>query len=398
MDHPIAKKKDTTLPFSPPSYGDKEIEYAAESIKLGWTGTGPKTKQFEDKFALYKGSSHACGLSSCTASLFLALKALGVKEGDEVITTAMTFCSTVNVIIHCGAKPVLCDVDIRSKNIRIEEIEKKITPRTKAIIPVHYSGYPCDMSEICRIAEHHQIYVVEDCAHAIEAKHKGKHCGTFGDVGCFSFYATKNLAIGEGGMAISEKESLIQRISQLGLHGMSRDAWRRFSESQRKSYDVVEFGYKMNLTDLQSSIGLAQLERLDEMYSRRVELWGKYNHELKDIDFELPSLPDPNSEDVHALHLYAIGLPDYIDRDEFIWTCNNDHKVVLGIHYNSIPTFSVYKQHGFFSNPEQDFPVAMNWGRKTVSLSLSAGVSDEDFERIISAVKLTHKTLKQKND
>ena len=240
-------------------------------MSRGWTGSGPVSKDFERRFAAYKNINHAAGFSSCTSTLFLALKVLGIKPGDEVITTAMTFCSTVNVIIHCGAKPVLCDVDKLTKNISHEQILSKITSKTKAIIPVHYCGYPCDMTSIMEIAENNDLYVIEDCAHAIEAKHSNQMCGTFGDIGCFSFYATKNIAIGEGGMAISNREILINNMSTLGLHGMSRDAWKRFSESQRTSYDVIEIGYKMNLTDLQSAIGIVQLSRIHEMYARRQE-------------------------------------------------------------------------------------------------------------------------------
>ena len=232
------------LSFSPPSYTTQESDALAECIERGWTGTGPKTNQFENEFRLYKGSEYAAAFSSCTSALFLSLKALGISQGDEVITSAMTFCSTVNVIIHCGAQPVLCDVDPISKNITAQAIDELITPKTKAIVVVHYAGYPCDMDEIMDLVKKYQLYLIEDCAHAIESKYKGTHCGTFGEVGCFSFYATKNIAIGEGGMAISRHQSLMSKMARLGLHGLSRDAWRRFESSNRKQYDVVELGYK----------------------------------------------------------------------------------------------------------------------------------------------------------
>ena len=322
-------------------------------------------------------------------------KGLDIGPGDEVITTSMTFCSTVNIILHCGATPVLCDVDPVSKNILIDDIERKITSKTKAIIPVHYCGYPCDMTSIKELADRNNLCIVEDCAHAIEAMHKGTMCGAIGDIGCFSFYATKNIAIGEGGMAISNREVLINKMATLGLHGMSRDAWKRFAESQRSSYDVIDIGYKMNLTDLQSAIGLIQLERIDEMYTRRKELWEFYNNNLIDLNVELPTLPSPASGDIHALHLYTIGLPSNVDRDQFVWECKQSHGVTMGVHYNSINTFSIYRKMNLFDDPLIAYPVAFAWGKRTVSLSLSAAVSNDDAERVVNSVKLTLNKLTQ---
>ena len=201
------------LKFSPPSYTNREKEAVVECISNSWTGSGPKLLEFENNFREYKQVSSAAGFSSCTSAIFLSLKSLGIKEGDEVITTAMTFCSTVNCIIHCGAQPILCDIDPFTKNICPKEILKKITYKTKAIIPVHYAGFPCDMDSIMNIAKDKELYVIEDCAHAIESKYKNQHCGTFGEIGCFSFYATKNIAIGEGGMAISNNPKLISQMS-----------------------------------------------------------------------------------------------------------------------------------------------------------------------------------------
>lgn len=381
------------LPFSPPSYTDEEIKSVETCLRNGWSGSGPKLKEFENKFANYKGAQHAVGLSSCTSALFLSLKVLGVGPGDEVITTAMTFCSTVNVIIHCGAKPILCDVDPLTKNISISDLQKKLSFATKVILPVHYSGYPCDMTAIMEIANEKDIYVVEDCAHAIEAKHRYQMCGSFGDVSCFSFYATKNIAIGEGGMAISSHENLIQEMSTLSLHGLSRDAWRRFNESKRRSYDVVQIGFKMNLTDIQAAIGIVQLSRLNDMYQRRVQLWSFYTSQLIDLGLDLPVLPAEDSGDVHALHLYTIGLPEHVDRDNFVWNCGHTHAVTMGTHYNSIPTFLIYKQMQLFDDPLLNYPVAFDWGKRTVSLSLSAAVSDSDAERVVDAVKNTLKTM-----
>ena len=374
------------LPFSPPSFSKAEEEAVLDCVTSSWTGTGPKTIEFEKLFAKYKQSLHATALSSCTSALFLSLKSLGIGEGDEVITTAMTFCSTVNVIIHCGAKPILCDIDKDSKNIDPEKIEELITSRTKAIIPVHYAGYPCDMSKIMKIASSYEINVIEDCAHAIEAKFNDQHCGTFGDVGCFSFYATKNIAIGEGGMAISNHETIITKIKLLGLHGLSRDAWKRFESVSRNTYDVVDIGYKMNLTDLQSSIGIAQLNRIDEMRKRRKEIWDFYSQNLCNVNIELPKLPNKKGSK-HALHLFACGLPNKIDRDEFVWRASNEFGIVFGIHYKSIPAFSVYKNIFNKKDFSMNLPLAYDWGKRTISLSLSAAVKDNECERIVEVLK-----------
>ena len=374
------------LPFSPPSYTTQEAEAVTECIKRGWTGTGPKTLEFEQAFSSYKGSQHSAGFSSCTSALFLALKSLNIGPGDEVITSAMTFCSSVNVIVHCGATPVLCDVDPISKNITADLIEPLITPNTRAFIVVHYAGYPCNMDSISSLAAQFDIDIVEDCAHAIESKYKGRHCGTFGQVGCFSFYATKNIAIGEGGMAISPSQVLISKMAKLGLHGLSRDAWRRFESSNRKQYDVVDIGYKMNLTDLQSAIGLVQLSRLEEMRIRRQQIWDFYRSELSSLPIELPSLP-AHQDSEHAMHLFACGLPNLYDRDKFVWQASQDFGITLGVHYNSIPTFSAYSSYDFAKFPQRDYPVAYGWGKSTISLSLSAAVSDDDASRVVASVK-----------
>ena len=372
------------LGFSPPSYTDREKKAVEECIKNSWTGSGPKLLEFEKKFRDYKGALYSAGFSSCTSAIFLALKVIGIKEGDEVITTAMTFCSTVNCIIHCGAKPILCDIDPITKNINPDEIIKKITYKTKAIIPVHYAGYPCDMDKIMDIANNKELYVIEDCAHAVESKFRNKHCGTFGEIGCFSFYATKNIAIGEGGMAISNDSKFISKMSILGLHGLSRDAWRRFETSQKTSYDVVDIGYKMNLTDIQSSIGIVQLSRLKEMRQRRKNIWDFYNNELKNTSITLPANCQDNG-DVHAMHLFAVGLPKDINRDEFVWKASQDFNITFGVHYNSIPTFTAFKQ--LFKSPQLDYPNSWDWGNRTISLSLSAAVNEDDCDRIVKCLK-----------
>ena len=374
------------LKFSPPSYTEREELAVRKCIQNSWTGSGPKLLEFETNFRKYKNIGYSAGFFSCTSALFLSLKVLGIKEGDEVITTAMTFCSTVNSIINCGATPVICDIDEKTRNISIEEIIKKISAKTKAIIPVHFAGYPCDMEKIMQIAKEKNIFVIEDCAHAIESKFNNQHCGTFGDIGCFSFYATKNLAIGEGGMAISNNEEIISKMSLLGLHGLSKDAWKRFESTQKKSYDVVEVGHKMNMTDLQASIGIEQLSRIDEMNKRRKEIWKYYNENLRNTQLLLPNLPIEKGS-LHSLHLYSIALPKNIDRDEFVWKASEEFGVTFGIHYNSIPSFTAYKSLFSSDLSYSEYPNAFNWGQKTVSLSLSAAVEDKDCERIIDCIK-----------
>ena len=374
------------LKFSPPSYTNEEKRSVLECIENGWTGSGPKLAEFEKKFREYKKIDYSAGFFSCTSALFLALKVLGIKEGDEVITTAMTFCSTVNSIIHTGAKPVLCDIDALTKNITSEEIIKKISSKTKAIIPVHFAGYPCDMVAIMNVARAHNLFVIEDCAHAIETEFNSKHCGTYGDIGCFSFYATKNIAIGEGGMAISNNHNLISRMSSLALHGLSKDAWQRYENASKKSYDVKEIGYKMNMTDIQSSIGLVQLSRIKEMQIKRRQIWDYYNENLKNTSISLPILPKSEG-DKHALHLYSIALPEEINRDEFIWKAVNNFGITFGVHYNSIPTFTAYKKFFPTNKINSLYPNALDWGKRTISLSLSASVEFQDCQRIIECIK-----------
>ena len=374
------------IPFSPPSFSKEEEKALNDCITRSWTGTGPKTIKFEKLFAEYKHVPYSAALNSCTSALFLSLKVLGIGEGDEVITTAMTFCSTVNVILHCGAKPILCDINNFSKNIDVNKIEELITSKTKAILPVHYAGFPCEMDKLMDIAEKYEIHVIEDCAHAIESKFNGIPCGAIGDIGCFSFYATKNIAIGEGGMVISNHESLISKIKLLGLHGLSRDAWRRFESASRRAYDVVDIGYKMNLTDLQSAIGIAQLKRINEMRKRRKEIWSFYTENLCDIDLELPNLPNKKGSK-HALHLFSCGLPKDKDRDEFVWRASNEYGITLGIHYKSIPVFSAYGKFFDKTKISKDYPNSLEWGERTISLSLSAAVSDNDAEKTVNCIR-----------
>lgn len=378
-------KRDSFLIFGSPVIEDDEIQEVIASMKSGWLGTGPKVAKFEQDFAGYKGVKYSAALNSCTAALHLSILAAGIKPGDEVITTPLTFCATVNAIIHAGGTPVLADVDSQSMNIDPVQIERKITSRTKAILPVHFAGRACNMDAIMKIARKYQLKVIEDCAHAIETEYKGKKAGTFGNFGCFSFYVTKNVVTGEGGMVIAQKEEDISRIKMLGLHGMSKDAWKRFSDEGFKHYQVVECGFKYNMMDLQGAIGIHQLKRIDTYWRRRKEIWEKYSLAFSQLPISLPPPVEPQTR--HAYHLYTILVEEEkagIPRDAFL-SAMTSQNIGVGVHYLSIPEHPYY-QREFGWHPSQ-FPNAMRIGRQTVSLPISAKLLDTDVEDVISAVK-----------
>ncbi|MHC4767935.1 MAG: DegT/DnrJ/EryC1/StrS family aminotransferase, partial [Planctomycetota bacterium] len=264
------------LVFGAPAIGEDEIDEVIDSLRSGWLGTGPKVAQLEEDFAAYQCAPHAVAVSSCTAALHLGILVAGLEPGDEVITTPLTFCATANAIIHAGATPLLADVDPRTMNIDPAAIEAAITPRTRAIIPVHFAGRPCDVAAIRDLATRHELVVIEDCAHAIETRYNGDAAGTFGDFGCFSFYVTKNVTTGEGGMILARSAEDAARLRTLALHGLSADAWRRFSDDGFKHYYVTEPGFKYNMMDLQAAIGIHQLRRVEANWRRRGEIWARY--------------------------------------------------------------------------------------------------------------------------
>lgn len=372
------------LVFGAPSIGNKEIDEVVASMSNGWIGTGPKVKRFEDQFRSYKNTGHALAVNSCTAALHLSLLALDLHPGDEVITSPLTFCSTVNSIIHAGATPVLADVEQFSMNINPCNVEEKITDKTRCILPVHFAGRICDMDAITDIAEKHRLSLVEDCAHAIEALYHGQASGTFGDLGCFSFYTTKNIVTGEGGMVITDDEEKANRIRRLALHGMSKDAWKRFSDKGYQHYYVEEAGFKYNMMDLQAAMGIHQLERLEQNWRKRKKIWDYYNRELCSLSIELPPPPEQNSK--HAYHLYTILIDENkvgITRDKFL-NKMNDENIGTGVHYLSIPEHPYYQKR--FGWKPEDWPNAMSIGRKTVSLPLSPKLSDRDAESVVEAV------------
>lgn len=372
------------LVFGQPEFGPEEEAEVIDSLRKAWLGTGPKVAKFEQEFAKYKGVEHVAGLFSCTAALHLSCLALDLEPGSEVITTPMSFCATVNGMIHAGLKPVLADVDAKTQNIDPKLIREKITPRTRAILPVHFAGRACDMDAIMKIASEYNLKVIEDCAHAIETEYHGKKAGTFGDFSAFSFYATKNLAMGEGGLVISKDAEKIKKIKISALHGMSLDAWKRFSDAGYKHYDVVEAGFKYNMMDLQAGIGLHQLRKLEKNWLRRKEIWQIYMEEFKNLPIDLPAPDEPNTR--HAYHLFTVQLNSQsgMSRDTFLDEMNKK-RLGVGVHYRAIPEHPIYKKM-FGWNPEET-PISTKIGRGTVSLPLSPKLTPNDVERVVKAVK-----------
>jgi len=386
-DSPM-RSKENFLVFGSPLIEEEEIREVVSCMQSGWLGTGPKVNQFESDFKAYKNANYAVAVNSCTAALHLSMLAAGLEPGDEVITTALTFCATVNAIIHAGATPVLVDVDPITMNIDPAQVERAITTKTRAILPVHFAGRPCDMDAIMSIAEHHELKVIEDCAHAIEGEYKGVKTGNFGDFGCFSFYVTKNITTGEGGMVLAKKEEDAARIKVLALHGMSKDAWKRYGDEGYKHYFVTECGFKYNMMDIQAAIGIHQLKRIEPYWQRRHEIWHLYNELFKDLPIALPSKPEPNTR--HAYHLYTILINERIagvSRDDFLDAMTREN-IGIGVHYLSIPEHPYY-QRAFGWQPE-DYPNAMNIGRQTVSLPLSSKMTQEDTEDVM---RTTQKSL-----
>ena len=373
------------LIFGSPALGTAEVKEVLSCLSSGWLGTGPRVAQFEEEFARYKGVDPGlvAAVNSCTAALHLSMIVAGLKRGDEVITSPLTFCATVNAIIHAGATPVLADIDPHSMNIDPEEIQKKITPRTKAVIPVHFAGRSCAMDDITALARQHGLKVIEDCAHAIETEHGGVKAGTFGEFACFSFYVTKNVVTGEGGMVVAKHKKDIERVKVLALHGMSKDAWHRFGDRGYKHYYVVESGFKYNMMDLQAAIGIHQLRRVEENWRRRKEIWKRYQEAFRELHVERPTEPDSNTR--HAYHLYCLLIDEKksgISRDRFLETMTR-RKIGVGVHYLSLPEHPFY-QKSFEWRP-QDYPRAMKVGRQTVSLPLSPKLTDRDIQDVIDA-------------
>lgn len=383
-DLPV-RTPDRFLVFGAPDIGEAEIEEVVASLRSGWLGTGPKVARFERDFAAFKGAPHAAAVSSCTAALHLSMVATGIGPGDEVITSALTFCATINAIIHAGGTPVVVDVEPESMNLDPEQVAAHITPRTKAVVPVHFSGRPCDMASLVPLAREHGMWLIEDCAHAVEAEFEGRPVGTFGDFGCFSFYVTKNVITGEGGMVLARQEEHANRITVLALHGLSKDAWKRFSDDGYRHYHVTEAGFKYNMMDIQAALGIHQLQRVLVNHRRRAQIWWRYRKELASLPVGLPAPPAKNTR--HAHHLFPILIDETvtgISRDNFLEAMTREG-IGVGVHYLGLPEHPYYRDR-FGWRPE-DVPHATRIGRQTVSLPLSSALTDADVDSVIEAVK-----------
>lgn len=379
---PIRRK---FLVFGSPKIGKDEIKEVVHSLKTGWIGTGPKVAKFEDMVRGFTGAKYAIALNSCTAGLHLSLIASDVKRGDEVITTPMTFAATANVIEHVGATPIFADVELSSMNIDPKEIEKKVTKKTKAIIPVHIAGRPSKMDEILKIAKKYKLRVIEDAAHAFGAEFHGKKIGNIGDLTAFSFYVTKNLVTGEGGMVTTNNKRFADLIKVYSLHGMSHDAWKRYSDEGFKHYFVQVPGYKYNMMDLQAAIGIHQFKSFKENQKRRKEIWQLYNKAFRDLPIKLPA--EPEEATTHAYHLYTILVdPKKLKANrEIVQAAIHAENIGIGIHFVALHYHPFYKRK--YGYRKGHFPNAELISDSTISLPFSAKLTNKDVEDVIQAVR-----------
>jgi dTDP-4-amino-4,6-dideoxygalactose transaminase len=373
----------TFLPFSPPSISEEEIEAVVDTLRSDWITTGPKTKQFESEFAAYIGSESALALNSCTGGLHIALAALGIGRGDEVITTPTTFACTANVIEHVGATPILADIEPDTMTIDPLKIEAAITQRTKAIMPVHFAGHPAEMDAIMDIAQHHKLAVIEDAAHSLPAMYKGRKIGTIGDYTAFSFYATKNLTTAEGGMLTGSPDRIAE-ARLWSLHGMNRDAWKRYTNEGSWFYEVVLPGFKYNMTDIQAALGLVQLTRLADFQVRRREIVARYTAAFSAIEALQP--PIERAEVSSAWHLYVLRLnldQLKLNRAQFI-DAMKARNIGTSVHFIPVHLHPFYRDtYGW--QPES-FPVAYGEYQRCVSLPLHPRLTDQEVDDVIQAV------------
>ncbi len=378
-------KSNKFIPFYKPDIGPREISEVTDTLKSGWLTLGPKTKKFESETAKYLGAKNTVAVSSCTAGLHLSLSALEIGPGDEVITTSLTFPATVNVIEHVGAKVVFADIKRDSYNLDSKDIIKKITKKTKAIIPVHYSGNADGLSEIYEIAKEYKLYVIEDAAHAMGASYKGRKIGSSEGIASFSFYATKNMTTGEGGLVSLKDDELAEKIRVLSLHGISKDVWKRYSKKGSWKYEVNYPGYKYNFTDIQAALGLVQLQRLDSLNQRRRHLADLYNKLLCNVKgIKIPYFPD---EGKPIWHLYVIEVDEKeagISRDIFIEKLL-EKSIGTSVHFipQHIQPYYSKKYH----LKATDLPVCYEVYNRIVSLPLYTKMSDKDVATVAEAIR-----------
>lgn len=378
---PIRK---TFLPFAVPDTDEAEINEVIDTVRSGWLTTGPKTRRFESEFAEEVGAKHAVAVNSCTAAMHLALDSIGVSRGDEVITTPYTFAATAEVIRYFDARPVFVDVDPRTLNIDAGRIKRAITSRTRAILPVHIAGLPVDLGTIHEIADQHGLPVVEDAAHAFPAKYNGQKIGSLSTATCFSFYATKTLTTGEGGMICTNDDELEDRCRIMALHGISRDAWARYTSTGNWYYEITSPGFKYNMTDLAASLGLAQLGKAHHMWSRRQMLARHYNNAFGEIpELEIPA---DDNQCQHAWHLYILRLRlDKLtaDRSRFIAELKK-RNIGTSVHFIPLHLHPYYREtYGYV--PE-DFPVAFHEYERAISLPIYSKMTDGDVNDVIDSV------------
>ena len=372
--------KKNYLPYCQPSIGKEEIKEVVDTLKSGWLTMGPRAIKFEEMIARYTKAKYAVVLNSCTAALHLSLIALGIGKGDEVITTPFTFASTGNVIIQVGAKPVFVDIERKTFNIDPKEIEKAITSKTKAIMPVHYAGQACDMTAIMKIAKKYHLFVIEDAAHMIGAEYKGKKIGTFGDTTCFSFYATKNMTTGEGGAVTTNDKTLAEKIMVLRLHGISKDAWKRYDKKGSWYYEIEECGWKYNITDIQAALGIHQIKKLDKFNKIRRKYAQIYNRELSGIKGIITPYEKPNVK--HVYYLYPILLENY-NRDEFIEKMAQNG-IGCSVHFIPLHLHPFYQKLGY---KKGDFPNAEWVYEREVSLPLYPKMKKKDIKLVVDSIK-----------
>ena len=374
------------LPFARPSLGEDEIRELVDTLRSGWITTGPKTERFAADFLEYVGGRFAVPVSSATAGLHVALLALGVKPGDEVITTPMTFVATLNTIVHCGAVPVLVDIDAATLNIRVEQVERCITPRTRAIVPVHYVGQPADLDPLLALAQSRGIALLEDAAHAAGTEYKGRRIGSFPTTSVFSFHPNKNITTGEGGMIVTEDENVFEQASLLKFHGMDREAWKRFAKEGSPRYDVAVPGFKYNMMDIQAALGLHQLKRLDAFIAERTRLAARYEKALFGLaGLILPQrVPYPSR---HAWHLYTplIDIDRLTLSRDAVMAELKSRNIGTGLHYTAAHEFSYYAQR--FGWKPEDYPEAHFVSERILSLPLFPGMTDGDQDDVIEAVR-----------
>lgn len=352
------------IPYCLPEIGEEEIAEVVDTLRSGWLTMGPKTITFEEQIAAYTGAKYAVAVNSCTAALHLSLLAYGIGPGDEVITSPYTFASTGNVIVHSGARPVFADIQRDTFNIDPEKINEAITPKTKAIIPVHFAGQPCDMKEIQEIADDHNLVVIEDAAHAIGAEYHGKKIGSLSDATCFSFYATKNMTTGEGGAVTTDDQKIADKMRILRLHGISKDAWKRYSAQGSWYYEIEECGWKYNMTDIQAALGIYQLRKLDGFVETRRKYAEMYSAGLRDLEGLVTPLEKEGRK--HVYHLYPV-LVNEMDRGDFI---REMAEMGIGCSVHFIPLHQHPFYRGTFGFKKGDFPNAEGVYEREVSLPL----------------------------